>query len=86
MIKTPKSTEEYLSEIKAINDEKEQVDKALSELVKLGKSVYQVDLNKEMFTVPFAVGDEVALVLRRYYERRWDELIEKATHLIRQQQ
>jgi hypothetical protein len=81
-----KTVEQSLSAMKAINEEKEKVEDSFVMLERLGKAVFLVELNHQPFIVPQAVGDIVVMELKKYYQRRNEELIRMASELIKQQQ
>lgn len=81
--------QEQLSKIKAINEEKSEVEKMLLVLhswqppyideVTIGNMLQQ---NSRSFHVSGSTGNDVRCVLINYYERRKNELIAKAEELI----
>lgn len=82
--------EEKLSAIKAINEEKDSCDVAISELINFRNQITAVDsisvhadLTSFDFNVPKHVVGQILDILEEYHESRRKELIVKAEELMK---
>lgn len=82
--------EEKLSAMKAINEEKDACDVAISELINFKNQINAVDaisIHADQTSFDFAVPKDVATqvldILEEYHEARRKELIEKAEALMK---
>lgn len=95
-----KTVEDFLSEIRAINSEKDTVERCIERLASIG-NIDQVELNppvtkaaiddigltdRDIFAVPVEVTEIIKGELYAYYKTRRNELIAAAEKLINTQE